>query len=69
MWQLLSAMVRDKERVELYLKEGYEPFTVSPDVRGERVWFKKEVEDIEVYSKPKQPIKGRSGKNSSESKA
>lgn len=42
MWELASAAVYDAEKVEEYLREGYEPFAVSED-RGARIWFKRQM--------------------------
>ena len=70
MWMLSSAMVSNREVIERFLQEGYEPFAVTLDVRGERVWFKKEVEELksEVHSKSEQHKQRRSRKTAPKSK-
>ena len=67
MWSLVTTLVSDKEKVEQYLSQGYEPFTVSSDPRGERVWLKKELtpEDIE-FERKIQSIGGRAPKETNE---
>ena len=48
MWEMAAAAVYDKDKVEAYLRDGYEPFAVTQD-RGEIVWFKRKVKD-EIHS-------------------
>lgn len=55
MWKLASVSVRNNEQVEYYLRQGYEPFAVTSEYGGERLWLKcKEVKETrkknEVHS-------------------
>jgi len=54
MWELATAMVKDKVNVETYLKEGYEPFAITQD-REERIWLKRKVKNEVYISKSRKP--------------
>lgn len=43
---LASMIASDTEQVELYLRQGWEPFAVSSDMNGERIWMKRIVNEI-----------------------
>ena len=68
MWELAQVRVSERDRIESYLKGGYEPFAITVDPSGwETVWFKKAIDapthmdkvkerveelNLEVHSKP-----------------
>jgi len=59
MWKFGAASTGEPARIEWYLREGYEPFTVTTDMPSDKIWFKKEVKEDEIPVKSK-PIKGTS---------
>ena len=68
MWEIAAVNVRDKDKVESYLRENYEPFAVIGTSYGDTVWFKRKVKD-EVHSdKPTRVKSGASKRATTESK-
>jgi len=66
MWEIASAI--RPEDVENFLQQGYEPFAVTIDTQGERIWLKKELKELkelkesnaEIHSQQDRAHKGRS---------
>jgi len=50
MWEVASVSINDAEKVTAYLRDNYEPFAVTADYRGERIWLRKELKDDKVPS-------------------
>ena len=69
MWELAQVVVTDRDRIEAYLKEGYEPFAVTVDKYDlETIWFRKVKElELEVLDKPVRK-QGRSRKTAETTK-
>jgi len=62
MWELSAANIREKGRVESYLREGYEPFAVVSNNYGEDIiWFRRKIK-IEIHSDKSTGSKSRAGK-------
>ena len=56
MWSLVRVITTNAGEESRYLKEGYEPFAVTPLFNAHLIWMKKEVED-EVPDKRDEPVK------------
>ena len=62
MWTIATALVRNVGGLENLLEEGYEPFAVTTDSYGDRIWLKRKVEEkvIETDNQPDKPEQGAS---------
>ena len=74
MWDISAVMSSSQEEVERFLHRGYEPFAVTSNDNGERIWLKKfistkeELKDAKIHSKQGQSDKGRGRRSASKPK-
>jgi hypothetical protein len=69
MWNLISVSASDPGKVKDFLNYDYEPFAVSQDMGGERIWLKKRIENEIYSSKPRRSNRGRSTEDTPSPKA
>lgn len=44
MWEIATALTHNPTEIDKLLREGYEPFAVTTDAWGERIWLKRTAE-------------------------
>ena len=70
MWEINTVLVNNGKQVNALLEDNYEPFAVSTDSWGERIWFKREIKEkpIAFHNQPPMFDKGRSRRTSVKTK-
>ncbi len=62
MWELISCLDNNPDEILLLQRLGFEPFTVTVDLRANRIWFRKETNEVKICSESTQSVPRRGRK-------